>query len=638
VTSLLAHIQSPSDLQQLSRDQLPQLATEIRAFLLESLAKTGGHLGANLGVVELTIALHYLFDSPRDRLVWDVSHQIYTHKLLTGRRDLFATLRQLDGLSGFAKREESVHDAFDAGHGGTSISAALGMARARALQGKPGRVVAIIGDGALTSGMALEALNDAGHAATDLLVVLNDNAMAISPNVGAMARYLSRARSEPSYRRAKAQFEALMQRLPGGDTVVGMVERLKSSVKTIFIPGMLFEEWGFTYFGPVNGHNLPLLLDALQHADAVKGPVLLHVLTTKGKGYTPAETHCSRLHGVPAFDVETGEPLSEMSTDTCTEAFGRSLCRLADNDPRVVAITAAMCDGTGLAEFRNRYPARFFDVGMAEEHAVTLAAGMACEGLRPVAVIYSTFLQRAYDQIIHDISMQRLPVTLVLDRAGVVGEDGPTHHGVFDLSYLRHIPHLTLAAPATQLELDAMLTAALAQDGPYAIRYPKGTLPLAEAGDLAGIPTGRAAVLRTGGDVALFALGSMVEPTLRAAELLAQQGIHATVINARFVKPLDTATLHETARLTPCICTIEENVVAGGFGAAVWESLVAAGIQTPLLPLGLPDTFIAQGPRTVLLNRAGLDAEGIAAAVRTHVQASTPRTAAKVVTTYSALQ
>ncbi len=404
VSSLLEQINAPDDLKRIPRDQLPQLAQEIRQFLLETLAKTGGHLGANLGVVELTIALHYLFDSPQDRLLWDVSHQAYTHKLLTGRRERFTTLRQLDGLSGFVKREESDHDAFDAGHGGTSISAALGMVRAKTLLGTPGRVVAIIGDGALNSGMALEALNDAGHANMNLLVVLNDNAMAISPNVGALARYLSGIRSDPGYLRAKEQFATLMQKLPGGGVVVDAVERLKAGVKQLVVPGMLFEDLGFTYLGPVDGHDLPALLHTLHQAQHLDGPVLLHVLTSKGHGYTPAEQHSSRLHGVPAFDLESGEPIVSEHVDTFTSTFSRAIVAAAARDARVVTISAAMCDGTGLADFRQRFPQRFFDVGMAEEHAITLAAGMACEGVRPVAAIYSTFLQRAYDQILHDVA------------------------------------------------------------------------------------------------------------------------------------------------------------------------------------------------------------------------------------------
>ncbi|MHB9024798.1 MAG: 1-deoxy-D-xylulose-5-phosphate synthase [Armatimonadota bacterium] len=611
---LLESVNSPDDLKRLTKEQLPPLAAEIRQFLLEILAQTGGHLGANLGVVELTIALHYVFNSPQDRLIWDVSHQIYTHKLLTGRRELFATLRQLDGLSGFAKHNESDHDHFDAGHGGTSISAALGMARAQALRQEPGRVVAIIGDGALTSGMALEALNDAGHTATDLLVVLNDNAMSISPNVGAMARYLSRVRSEPRYLTAKSRFEALMRRLPGGKTVVDFVRRVKAGVKQMFIPGMLFEDLGFTYLGPVDGHNIPALLELLNHAQMLKGPVLLHVLTCKGKGYSPAENHCDRLHGVGAFDIESGEPLKETGGETFTRTFGSTICRLAEEDDRIVAISAAMCDGTGLTDFRRRFPDRFFDVAMAEEHAITLAAGMAAKGLRPVAAIYSTFLQRAYDQILHDVCLQNLPVLFALDRAGLVGEDGPTHHGAFDLSYLRMIPNMTLMAPATLAELEAMLVAARNLAGPSAIRYPKGKAALADAGSLDGIAEGRAAVLREGEDVALVAIGSMVAPALAAADLLAEQGVRAAVVNARFAKPLDAETLLPLARQARLVLTMEENVVAGGFGSGVQELLTKAGIATPVRLLGLPDAFIGQGTRKALLSRLGLDAKGIARA------------------------
>ncbi len=614
MTLLLEKINTPEDLKRITPEQLPVLAAEIRGFLLETLATTGGHLGANLGVVELTIALHYVFDSPIDRLVWDVSHQAYTHKLLTGRREQFPTLRQLDGLSGFAKREESEHDAFDAGHGGTSISAALGIARAHELTGKPGRVVAIIGDGALSSGMALEAMNDAGRAKTNLLVILNDNAMAISPNVGAMAQYLRRIRSGPMYLRAKENFTTLMNRVPGGNTVVEVVERLKSGVKQIVIPGMLFEDFGFTYLGPINGHNIPQLIDALKQARRLEGPVLLHVLTTKGKGYSPAEEHNCRLHGVTAFDLESGEPVDCPAQETYTRTFGSTVLRLAEADPRVVAISAAMCDGTGLNDFRAQFPTRFFDVAMAEEHAVTLAAGMAVEGLRPVVGIYSTFLQRGFDQILHDVCLQNLPVTFALDRAGLVGDDGPTHHGVFDLSYLHLMPNMTVMAPATLAELDAMLKYSLQLSGPSAIRYPKGKANLDEGGDLADIARGRAAVLRPGDDLALVAIGSMVSRALRAAELLEQQGIAARVINARFVKPLDSATLLAAAD-TPLVVTLEENVLCGGFASVVREFYSAKQVATPVYSLGIPDEFVGQGPRGVLLARLGLHPAGIAASI-----------------------
>lgn len=615
VSSLLESIHNPDDLKQLTPEQLPGLACEIRQFLLGTLARTGGHLGANLGVVELTLALHYVFDSPCDRLVWDVSHQAYTHKLLTGRRDDFPTLRQLDGLSGFAKRCESVHDAFDAGHGGTSISAALGMARALAMQNEPRRVAAVIGDGSLTNGMALEALNDAGTTHTNLLVVLNDNAMAISPNVGALAHYLSALRSEPRYLRAKAAFARTMRRIPSGSLILNIVERLKSGVKRIFVPRMLFEDFGFTYLGPVNGHDIPALLRTLQQARRLEGPVLLHVLTNKGMGYSPAECHHSRLHGVGAFDLETGQPIAPSTGDTFTEGFGAAMVALAADDPRLVAISAAMCEGTGLAEMRSKYPTRCFDVGMAEEHAVTLAAGMATEGLRPVVAIYSTFLQRAYDQILHDVCLQRLPVVLALDRAGLVGEDGPTHHGVFDLSYLRMMPHLRVLAPATLDELRAMLQAALTWDAPTAIRYPKGSSPQIDAGNPAHIAAGQAGVLREGRDVALVAVGSMVPTALAAADLLAAQCVSATVINARFVKPLDAETLLHAARHAPLVVTLEENVIAGGFGAAVLELFTAERITTPVCVLGIPDTFVGQGPREVLLERLGLTPAGVVEAI-----------------------
>jgi 1-deoxy-D-xylulose-5-phosphate synthase len=615
VTSLLEQIESPGDLQRIPRNQLPQLAEEIRQFLVQTIAQTGGHLGANLGVVELTLALHYTFDSPQDAFVWDVSHQSYTHKLLTGRRARFATLRQLDGLAGFVKRAESDHDVFDAGHGGTSISAALGMARARVQTGTPGKVIAIIGDGALTSGMALEALNDAGHSDQDLLVILNDNAMAISPNVGALAGYLNRVRSGRRYRRAKSRFKALLRRLPGGRWAIMAIERVKAGLKQMVIPGMLFEDLGFTYLGPVDGHDMNMLLEILQQVRDLSGPVLLHILTEKGKGYSPAENHHCRLHAVPVFDLETGQPVDASCGDTFTEVFGATACRLAEADPRVVAISAAMCDGTGLADFRERFTSRFSDVGMAEEHAVTLAAGMAREGMRPIVAIYSTFMQRAYDQILHDVCLQQYPVIFALDRAGLVGEDGATHHGVFDLSYLRMMPGITLMAPATLAELDVMLDAALRQDMPCAIRYPRGRAGIESAGDLAGIRAGRAAVLRDGEDVALIAIGAMVGPALAAAEILAQQGIDAAVVNARFIKPLDIDTLLRVAGRVTQLVTIEENVIAGGFGSAVVQGLQEHGVVLPCRHLGIPDRFIEHGSRGELLRRLGLDADGIAAAV-----------------------
>lgn len=615
MTSLLEQIETPADLKRIPRAQLPQLAEEIRQFLLQTIAQTGGHLGANLGVVELTLALHYTFESPQDAFIWDVSHQVYTHKLLTDRRKRFGTLRQLDGLAGFARHSESEHDVFDAGHGGTSLSAALGMARARARTGKAGKVIAIIGDGALTSGMALEALNDAGHSNQDLLVILNDNAMSISPNVGALARYLNRVRSGQRYRQVKSRFKALLQRLPGGRGIIKAIERLKAGLKQMVIPGMLFEDLGFTYLGPVDGHDINTLLDILQQVRELSGPVLLHVLTEKGKGYSPAENHHSRLHAVPVFDLETGIPVDANNGDTFTEMFGAAACRLADADERIVAISAAMCDGTGLTAFRERFPERFFDVGMAEEHAVTLAAGMAREGLRPLVAIYSTFLQRAYDQILHDVCLQKLPVIFALDRSGLVGEDGATHHGLFDLSFLRMIPGMTIMAPATLAELDAMLTHAMTLDGPCAIRYPRGRIILETAGDLNGITDGRSAVLRDGEDVALVAIGTMVEPALGAARILAQQGIDACVVNARMVKPLDETTLLRISDRIPRIFTIEENVLIGGFGAAVSQALAEHNRIIPCHSLGVPDRFIEHGAREMLLRRLGLDADGIATAV-----------------------
>jgi len=620
VGSLLDTINEPSDLRKLDREQLPTLAQEIRARMISTVARTGGHLAASLGAVELAIALHYVFDSPTDRIIWDVGHQAYAHKLLTGRRDQFHTLRQAGGISGFPRRRESEHDAFDTGHGSTAIAAGLGLAKARDLQGGDHAVVAVVGDGSMSGGMSFEALNCAGHLNTPLIVILNDNQMSISRNVGALAGYLHRVRLDPHYLRAKSDFEVLVSRLPLGESLIDAVDRFKGGVKHLLLPGMLFEELGFTYLGPIDGHSLPALADTLAQARSLHRPVLLHVLTQKGRGYVHAENDAAKWHRTGAFDIETGEPLSASSGLSFTRVFGRTIEQLAAQDPRVVAITAAMKQGTGLDEFAERFPDRFFDVGMAEQTAVTFAAGLAAQGLRPVAAVYSTFLQRSYDQIVHDVALPRLPVILALDRAGLVGEDGPTHHGAFDLCYLRHIPGLTVMAPRDLTELAAMLVTALSLDGPSAIRYPRGVGARPPDALPAPLPVGEAELLRPGDAVALIAVGAMAARTLLAAQELAAEGIEAAVVNARFVKPLDVNLISGLARACGRVVTIEENCVAGGFGSAVGEMLQRQGICVPLLSLGLPDEFIQHGRREDLLEAAGLGADAIARRVATFVR------------------
>jgi 1-deoxy-D-xylulose-5-phosphate synthase len=611
---LLDRIKSPQDLKDLSVEQLETLAKQIRTRLITTVSATGGHLAPNLGTVELTIALHTVFDSPHDRLIWDVGHQSYTHKLLTGRADRLHTIRQLDGLSGFPRRDESEHDAFGTGHGSTSISAALGFARARDLRGTDEAVIAIIGDGALTGGLAFEALNQAGHQKTDLTVVLNDNEMSISPNVGAMSAYLSRLRLslQPRINQTRADVARVLERWRLGDTMMLAMDRLRDSVKHLVVPGMLFEEFGFTYLGPIDGHDIEQLLAILRHSRKVKGPILVHVLTTKGKGYRPAEADPSRFHGTRPFQICNGEAATGKRKPTYSSVAAESLIELAEKDKRICAISAAMLVGTGLKAFSERFPSRCFDVGMAEGHAVTYAAGLAAAGLRPVVSIYSTFLQRSYDQIIHDVALQRLPVVLCLDRAGLVGDDGPTHHGVFDLSYLRSIPGLVVMAPKDERELKDMLATALSHDGPSAIRYPAGAGPGADYSEPAGLlQIGAAELLSEGSDIAIVAVGRMVQNASEAVQLLAEQGVSARLINARFVQPLDEQILRQAARECGCILTVEENVLAGGFGSAVAELLVQAGIRARLDCVALPNEFVPHGNIQALWEQTGLTAPAI---------------------------
>lgn len=614
---LLERINGPENLKGLSLEELRQLAAEIRAELVGTVARTGGHLAPNLGVVELTLALHRVFNSPADKIIWDVGHQCYVHKLLTGRQGSFKTLRQSGGLSGFPKREESPHDPFNTGHSSTSLSAALGMALARDLRGEKHEVIAVIGDGAMTAGMAFEALNHAGHLGTHFIVVLNDNEWSIANSVGAMANYLSRLRTSNTYARGKEKFKRLLRSWPpAGPKMLKAAERLKDSLKYLLLPGMVFEELGFTYLGPIDGHDLLALQEVLLRAKRISGPVLVHVLTKKGKGYRPAEENPDLFHGIGPFDVTTGCPKDEGSVPTYTAVFGKSLVRLAAQDESIIAITAAMPSGTGLEAFAREYPQRFFDVGIAEQHAVTLAAGLAAAGFKPVVAIYSTFLQRAYDQVVHDVCLQGLPVVLAIDRAGLVGEDGETHQGLFDLAYLRHIPQMTVMVPKDEDELQHMLYTALNLDGPAALRYPRGRglgVPLAEEPRL--LPVGQGEVLREGKDLAILAVGPLVYEALAAADDLVARGIEAAVVNARFVKPLDRELILSLARRTGFVITVEEHTTVGGFGSAVLELLAAEGVRdVAVLCLGIPDVFVGHGRPADLRARFGLDARGIAAA------------------------
>ncbi len=591
------------------------LAAEIREEIIHTVSKTGGHLAPSLGAVDLAVALHAVLDSPRDKIIWDVGHQAYAHKLLTGRRESFATLRQFGGVAGFPRRDESPHDAFNTGHSSTSISAALGMAKARDLKGDDFTVVAVIGDGSLTGGMAFEALNHAGHVKGDLIVVLNDNEMSISPNVGALASYLARLRTEPRLLKLRQDLERILEGIPRiGKDLAESVRRLKGSLKYLVVPGMLFESLGFTYLGPLDGHDIPSVMRTVEDARAKGGPVLIHVITKKGRGYRPAEADPRKFHGVGKFDVESGELARSSGPPTYTQVFGETIADLAARDPRIVAITAAMPDGTGLDTFGRRHPDRFFDVGIAEQHAVTFAAGLASQGLMPVAAIYSTFLQRAYDQIVHDVALQGIHVVFAVDRAGLVGEDGPTHHGAFDLAYLRSVPGMTVMAPADEGELVAMLSYALALDGPVAVRYPRSQ-GLGEAAFRPSKPIdlGKGVVVREGDDVAIVAIGSMVHPSLQAAEILQRRGVAAAVVNARFAKPLDEDLLLEAAGRSGRVVVVEEGTAVGGFGSGVAAAFARrTGAPVAMRHLALPDSFVEHGAREVLLAACGLTPHHIA--------------------------
>ncbi len=615
----LAHIKSPEDLKKLSARELRKLAKELKSTIIERVSKNGGHLASNLGVIELTIALHYVFNSPVDKIIWDVGHQSYSHKLLTGRYEKFETIRKFEGISGFPKRDESEYDAFGTGHSSTSISAALGIAAGRDRNKKDFKVIAVIGDGALTGGLAFEGLNNAGHLKKDLIVILNDNEMSISRNVGALPAYLNRIMTGELYQRFKKDTKAFLEGIPKlGGTAAKMAQKTEEMLKRLFLPGMLFEELGFNYVGPLDGHDIELLIGTLKRIKGESSPMLVHVITKKGKGYEFSEKDPSLFHGVGPFEPETGSPLSA-GRRTYSEVFGDVLIELADRDDRIVAISAAMKEGTGLDGFAGKYPGRFYDVGIAEPHAVTFAAGLATQGLRPVVAIYSTFLQRAYDEIIHDVCLQNLPVIFAIDRAGIVGEDGPTHNGLFDISFLRHIPNLVVMEPKDDRELRAMFELALAQNGPVAIRYPRGrvqsiadTYPEVAKGLSSPFKTGEAEVLKDGKDVALIALGHTVSESLSAAVRLEKEGISAMVINARFIKPIDRDLITSVASLVPLIITVEENVLQGGFGSSVIEFLNETEVpHARVRRIGIQDMFIEQGQQKELRKKYGLDAEGI---------------------------
>lgn len=614
-TGLLKDINSPEDIKKLNYDALKKLAAEIREYMIEVISKNGGHLAPNLGVVELTLALHKVFNCPKDKIIWDVGHQSYIHKIITGRREAFKTLRQYKGLSGFPKISESEYDAFGTGHSSTSISAALGMAIARDLKGEDNEVIAVIGDGSMTGGMAYEALNNAGDLQKKLIIILNDNEMSIAKNVGAMSDYLYQLRTAKTYTRIKKDLEGWLKHKNYGENIINIVRRVKGSVKYLLVPGSVFEHLGFKYYGPVDGHDLEHLVEVLETAKQTPGPVIIHVITKKGKGYEPAEKSPNKFHGTGPFDIKTGKKITNPDAPVSyTEVFGKTLVEIAKEDKKIVAITAAMPDGTGLNYFADAYPDRFFDVGIAEQHAVTAAAGMAAAGLHPVVAVYSTFLQRAFDSVLHDICMQNLPVVLGLDRAGLVGDDGYTHHGVFDFAYLRLMPQMTIMAPKDENELRHMLATALAFNGPIALRYPRCSgLGVDTSEPLHTLPIGKAEELKTGTDICLWAAGSMVAEAVKAADALAEKGISAGVVNMRFVKPLDTELLVKTAMQCKKIVTLEEGTIEGGAGSEVLETLNDNGLlgEVKVMNLGIPDKYIPHGDKKLLMRDIGLDQPGI---------------------------
>jgi len=631
----LDRVNIPADIRKLSMPELKGLATDVREYLIETVAKTGGHLGAGLGSVELAVALHYVFNTPVDKLVWDVGHQAYPHKILTGRKDRLHTIRQYQGLSGFLKRSESEYDTFGAGHATTAISAATGMVAARDHIKESYKVVAIVGDGAMTGGMAYEGMNNAGLLKKDMIVILNDNNMSIAPNVWAISNYFTELIADPRYNRFKSNIYELTGKLDvWGDRIRRVAARVEEGIKVIVTPGMLFEALGFRYFGPINGHNLSQLVRILQEVKNYSGPILIHTITQKGKGYKPAEADAQRLHGVSPFDKVTGvAPKKSAGAPSYTQVFGEAMVQLAQENPRLVGITAAMPDGTGLDQLQNKVPDRFYDVGIAEQHAVTFAAGLATQGCIPVAAIYSTFLQRAFDQIIHDVALQHLHVIFALDRGGLVGADGPTHHGVFDLSYLRLIPEMVIMSPKDESELrDMLFTAVRYEKGPIALRYPRGNgvgVPLKNGFDL--LPVGKAEVLRTGTDIALLAVGGMVHHTLAAAEQLQKEGISAEVVNMRFIKPLDGNLLDNIITRFSAILTIEDNVVHGGFGSAVAEYISQSNHANVRLKIhGVPDHFVDHGTPAELYRDLQLDPAGIAVVSKSFLEELPPKTTSQL--------
>ncbi|MCX5856595.1 MAG: 1-deoxy-D-xylulose-5-phosphate synthase [Deltaproteobacteria bacterium] len=621
--SILAKVNFPQDIRGLDMPALNRLAGEIREMIIETVSRSGGHLASSLGAVELTLAIHRVFQTPVDKLIWDVGHQAYAHKIITGRKDRFHTLRQKGGLSGFPKRAESPYDVLDVGHSSTSISAATGMAEARCLKGEDFKVIAVIGDGSMTAGMAYEGLNWAGDRKKNLIIILNDNEMSISPNVGALSSYLNRVMTGQTVTKLKSEIKHFLKTIPSiGDQMVRFSQQVEESLKSLIVPGVLFEELGFNYVGPLEGHRLDHLIKNLENVRAMEGPVLVHVLTRKGKGYSFAEKDPSRFHGIAPFCVETGAATAgDKTIPTYTQVFGRTMVRLAREHPKMVAITAAMCDGTGLDHFAREFPERFFDVGIAEQHGVTFAAGLALEGIIPVVAIYSTFMQRAYDQVLHDVCIQNLPVVLALDRGGFVGDDGQTHQGLFDFSYLRAIPNMIVMAPKDENEFQHMLKTAVACGRPVSVRYPRGAGVGAAMDDtLSPLPIGKAELVCEGSDLAIVAIGATVYPALAAADKLRQEGIHVRVINARFVKPLDQILLMETARSLKKIITVEENVLMGGFGSALLELFEKLGVyDVRVRRLGVPDEFVAHATQAEQRSLYGIDEAGIIRAVRSMI-------------------
>jgi len=625
--SVLAAIRSPEDIKELPVDSLKKLAEEVRELIIRTVAERGGHLASSLGVVELTVAMLKVFSPPKDRIVFDVGHQTYAYKILTGRKDLFHTLRTRGGIAGFPKRMESDCDVFDVGHAGNAISVAAGLAQARCFSGQDHKVIAVVGDGSLTCGVSYEGLNQAGAAEKDLIIILNDNEMSISPNVGAMAAYLNRIMTGQLVTRFRTEVKNILKNIPGvmGRSMYGLAKQFEDALKGFVTPGRLFEDLGFNYVGPIDGHQIKHLVETLNNVKRFREPMLIHTITCKGKGYCEAEENPSRFHGVGPFDIATGEVRKSEGPPSYTDVFGKTLIKLAGTDPKIVAITAAMEYGTGLAEFARLFPDRFIDVGIAEQHGVIFAAGLAREGYRPVVAIYSTFLQRGYDHLLHDVCMQEFPVVFAMDRAGLVGEDGPTHHGVFDICFARHIPNITIMAPANEDELADMLCTAVTVNGPAAIRYPRSAgLGVAIKKEPEPLPVGKAQMLVEGDDLLIIAVGSMVAPSVEASVILASEGTSAGVMNARFIKPLDRDLILEKAHAPGKVLTVEEGVLSGGFGSSVLELFADEGLEgIKVSRLGIPDTFVEHGTRSELLADFGLNAEGIAATARAMLEART---------------